>query len=68
MSISYKKINLMIAQEVEHVDKLSKGKKRVLRELCEKIYMMESSIEQVSNQQTIADIKGEIVLKADSFL
>jgi hypothetical protein len=68
MSISYKKINLMIEQEIERLDELSKDQKRGLRTLCEKIYMMESSIEQVSNQQTIADIKGEISLKADSFL
>ena len=67
MSISYRKINLMIEQEIECLDELSKNQKRGLRELCEKVYMMESSIGQVSNQQTIADIKGEISLRADSF-
>jgi len=66
MSISYKKINLMIEQEVEHVDELSNDDKYALKDLCEKIYTIESNISHVSNQQTIADIKGEIALRADS--
>jgi hypothetical protein len=68
MSISYKKINSMIADEVNLISDLSQENKKILRELCEKIYILESSINQASNQQTISDIKGEIVLKADSFI
>ena len=68
MSISYKKINSMIAKAVAQTDDLSEGSKQILKEICEKIYMLESSIERVSNQQTIADIKGEIVRRADTFL
>lgn len=68
MSISFKKINSMIAREVELCTDLSDRQKRVLREACEKIYMLESSVDLVSSQQTISDIKGEIVRRADSFL
>ena len=68
MSISFRKINSMISREVEICADLSDQQKRILREACEKIYMLESSVDLVSSQQTIADIKGEIVRRADSFL
>ena len=68
MSISFKKINSMISNEVDNFSDLSTRQKRVLRETCEKIYMLESSVEQVSSQQTISDIKGEVARRADSFL
>ena len=67
MSISFKKINSMIAEEVGLSLDLSEHQKRTLRETCEKIYMLESSVDLVSSQQTISDIKGEIVRRADSF-
>lgn len=68
MSISFRKINSMISDEIDHFSDLSKRQKCVLREACEKIYMLESSIEQASSQQTISDIKGEVARRADSFL
>ena len=68
MSISFKKINSMISAEVDLLSDLSDRQRRVLRETCEKIYMMESSVEQVSSQQTINDIKGEVSRRADKFL
>ena len=68
MSISFKKINSMISSEVELCNDLSKEQKRTLREACEKIYMLESSVESVSTQQTISDIRGEITIRADKFL
>lgn len=67
MSISFKKINSMIEAEILEKTELSDEQKKVLKDLCEKIYMIESSIEQGSNQQIISDIKGEITLKSDRF-
>ena len=67
MSISFKKINSMIETEIFENAELQDTQKKVLKELCAKIYMIESSIEQGSNQQTISDIKGEITLKSDNF-
>lgn len=67
MSISYKKINSMITAQVEITESLDDKQKKLLKDLCEKIYMIESSIEQISNQQVINDIKGEITLKADQY-
>ena len=67
MSISFKKINSMIEIEMNESQDLSDDQKVILKELCEKIYMIESSIEQGSNQQLINDVKGEIARKADSF-
>ncbi len=68
MSISFKKINSMISKEVELCSDLSAEKMRALRETCEKIYMLESSVESVSGQQAVSDIKGEVVRRADRFL
>ena len=67
MSISFKKINKMISEEVKLCSDLSEKQKRTLGQTCEKIYMLESSVELVSSQQTISDIKGGIVGRADSF-
>lgn len=68
MSISFKKINSMISSEVDLCDELSMEQKRTLREACEKIYMLESSVESVSSQQTTSDIRGEVIMRADKFL
>jgi len=67
MSISYKKINSMISSVINEKTDLNEDKKDVLREVCEKVYMIESSVEQTSGHQIINDIKGEISLKADRF-
>ena len=57
----------MITAQVEITESLDDKQKKLLKDLCEKIYMIESSIEQISNQQVINDIKGEITLKADQY-
>lgn len=68
MSISFKKINSMIAEEVSLCSELTSDQKQTLKEICQKIYMLESSVGLVSSQQTISDIKGEIVHRAGDFL
>lgn len=67
MSISYKKINSMISEQVEEYEDLTQDQRKLLIDLCEKVYMIESSVEQVSGQQIISDIKGEITLKANKY-
>lgn len=52
--------------EVESISDLSEKQKRILRETCEKIYMLESSVD-LSNQQLVLDIKGEVSRRADRF-
>lgn len=66
MSISYRKINSMIEDEVKDTD-LTDDQAKLLAELCKKIYMIESSLENTGSHQTISDIKGEITLKANDF-
>lgn len=68
MSISFKKINSMISEEVSLCSDLTDDQRRTLQQTCEKIYMLESSVDLVSSQQTISDIKGEIASRASSFL
>ena len=55
-------------QPVELLPDLSDDNKDIIRDLCQRIYMLESSLSHVSSQQTIADIKGEITLRSDSFI
>jgi hypothetical protein len=64
MSISFKKVNSMIETEVELQEGMSDEQKKVLKELCEKIYMIESSVETGNNQQLIQDVKGQIARRA----
>jgi hypothetical protein len=67
MSISFKKVNTMIADVVEGSDDINSGQKKVLAEVCQRVYMIESSIEYTSNSQVISEVKGEVSLKANDF-
>lgn len=66
MTISFRKINSMIESEVSN-QKFSEDQKKLLINLCTKIYLIESSLEKGGSQQIINDLKGEISLKADEF-
>ena len=66
MTISFKKINSMIESEVS-IQELSKEQKKLLGDLCTKIYTIESSLDKGGNHQIISAIKGEVSLKADRF-
>ncbi|MEM7357932.1 MAG: hypothetical protein AAF431_02405 [Pseudomonadota bacterium] len=68
MSISYKKINSMISAEVDLLTDLSEENRVAIRDLCQRIYMLESSLSKASNQQIISEIKGEVTIRADSFV
>lgn len=66
MSISYKKINSMIEIEVDRQE-IDDEQKKLLKDLCTKIYLIESSLEKGGSHQVINDIRGEISLKSDEY-
>lgn len=67
MSISYKKVNSMISEQIDSIDSDDAEQKALLKDLCEKIYMIESSVDQMSSHQIIRDIMGEITNKSSDY-
>ncbi len=67
MSISYRKINMMIDENIKGKSGLSPEQAEILKSICVKIYAIESSTSHMSSQQVISDIRAEIILKADQF-
>lgn len=66
MSISFRKINSMIDGEISYQE-LTDEQKKLLGDLCTKIYRIETSLEKGGNSQVINDIRGEISLMADDY-
>lgn len=67
MSISHKKINSMIENIIEDGD-LFTDKKKEFIELCQRIYLIESTASHsTSNKQLIADVKEEIERRHQTF-
>ena len=66
MSISFKKINSMIETQVDDLSDVNDAQKRILVSLCKKIYTLESSGTR-SAQQTISDIKAQIIKQAQVY-
>ena len=64
MSISFKKINALIDAAVSEATDLSEDERRRLRDLCAKIYMIESSLDSGSAQQKSSDMRDAIIKKA----
>ena len=67
MSIGYKKLSELIDVEVEEMKDLSMKHKELLAELCKKVYMMESSTDNLSTQRLIEEMSGVIGNSADQF-
>ncbi len=67
MSIGYKKLAELIDIEVEGMMDLSVKHKEFLAELCKKVYMMESSTDNMSAQRLIDEMSGVIGNSADQF-
>jgi hypothetical protein len=67
MSINYKKMGEMIEQEVNKMPDLSPQQKEKLSRISIKIYALESSVDAISAQKMIEEIKSEISLAASSF-
>jgi hypothetical protein len=66
MSISHKKINKMISYVINN-RMVEQENSEALENLCQKIYLIESSIGDKSAQQTLADIKEEIIRRSSGF-
>jgi uncharacterized protein YaaN involved in tellurite resistance len=67
MSISYKKISELIDNKSSLIEDVNQDQRKYIADLCKKIYMIESSVESISNQKMIDDISGEIT-KATAIL
>ncbi len=67
MSINYKKMADLIEQEINKIPDLSDSQKERLSKLSNKIYSLESSIDTISNQNMINEIKNEISLASSDF-
>ena len=65
MPVGYQKIEKMIDDEIENLEGLNSEQSKALSDLCKRIYMIESSGINVSNQQKISDIQADIQSKAD---
>lgn len=67
MSISHKKINSMIELVVSEGDR-DPAQKKLFSDLCQKIYLIESSIGENSSRSVISDIKEEIARRSSDIL
>lgn len=75
MSVSHKKINELIYQAVQSLDVNNKKLPKTafldrgeLDKLCRKIYLIESSTNNVSRAQVVDEITKEIKFSADKIL
>jgi hypothetical protein len=66
MSISFRKINSMIESEVS-CKELTDEQKKMIGDLCTKIYLIESSLEKGGSSQVTNEIRGEISLRSDDY-
>lgn len=63
MSISHKKINSMIG-DVVSAPEFESYEFEAFGDLCRKIYLIESSLDQNSNKKNLGDIMDEISMRA----
>jgi hypothetical protein len=67
MSVSHKKINGLIEQVITQDLKLDFDQARFI-DLCQRIYLIESSIDDKARSQVISDIRDEIVRRSEKLL
>lgn len=67
MSISAKKINSMIEAVFSDEKSGFSENQTLLIRLAKDIYAMESSVDNESNQNKIADIKSKVSIRSDEF-
>ncbi|WP_417529524.1 hypothetical protein [Marinobacter lipolyticus] len=67
MSVSHKKINGLIEKVIEEKEELNYDKDKFIQ-LCQRIYLIESSVDDRSRSQTISDIRDEIIRRSTSLL
>lgn len=59
MTISHKKINRMIEEEIQNINGDDHVKDQLLK-ICSKAYALESSVDSIARNATVADIKKYI--------
>lgn len=67
MSVSHKKINGLIEKVIEETQELNYDKDKLIQ-LCQRIYLIESSVDDRSRSQTISDIRDEIIRRSPSLV
>jgi len=67
MSVSHKKINGLIEKVIEGKEELNYDKDKFIQ-LCQRIYLIESSVDDRSRSQIISDIRDEIIRRSTSLL
>jgi len=67
MSISHKKINSMIESVVLESNR-GAAQQKLFNDLCQKIYLIESSVGENSSRGVISDIKDEIARRSSDIL
>lgn len=65
MSIGYKKTSEMIMEEVDKIEKIDSAQKKVIADLCKKIYMLNDTSDSITGGRLTDTIMGEISLVAD---
>jgi hypothetical protein len=67
MSVSYKKINGLIERVIINDLKNEFDQDKFIK-LCQKIYLIESSVDDRSRSQLISDLREEIIRRAPNLL
>lgn len=66
MSIGFRYITSLLREEIDSLPELSAMQKDRLFNLCQSIYLLESSVESISKQEMISEIMNEITLASDT--
>ena len=67
MSISHKKINSMILSVIDS-ESFSDYDVDAFRDLCQKIYLIESSVDERSGRKNLSDIRDEVIRRAPEII
>lgn len=66
MSIGYSKISEMIEQEINSIDGLPDDHRKLLKDLCNKVYLLRGSAEYRNRSRFKDEIMGEVSRAADA--
>lgn len=67
MSVSHKKINGLIEKVIQENEELNYESDKFIQ-LCQRIYLIESSVDDRSRSQTLSDIRDEIIRRSPNLL
>lgn len=67
MSVSHKKINGLIERAIRNDENCDFDKDKLIQ-LCQKVYLIESSVDDRSRSQLLNDLREEIIRRAPNLL